>query len=141
MTMATLKRRPFNWACPTGSEVQSIIIKAGAWQCQGRHGSGGAESSTSGSEGQLEKTGFQEARREVSKHDRLPSSNKAIPTPYLLTVPSWAKHIQATTLLLVYNPSTLSQEYYKFETSLRNIVRFVSKINKVQIIALTEFSE
>ena len=141
MTMATLKRRPFNWACPTGSEVQSIIIKAGAWQCQGRHGSGGAESSTSSSEGQLEKTGFQEARREVSKHDRLPSSNKAIPTPYLLTVPSWAKHIQATTLLLVYNPSTLSQEYYKFETSLRNIVRFVSKINKVQIIALTDFSE
>ena len=141
MTKATLIRTTFNWACPTGSEVQSIIIKAGAWQCQGRHGSGGAESSTSSSEGQLEKTGFQEARREVSKHDRLPSSNKARPTPYLLTVPSWAKHIQATTLLLVYNPRTLSQEYCKFETSLRNIMRFVSKINKVQIIALTEFSE
>ena len=110
MTMATLKRRPFNWACPTGSEVQSIIIKEGAWQCQGRHGSGGAESSTSSSEGQLEKTSFQEARREVSKHDRLPSSNKAIPTPYLLTVPSWAKHIQATTLLLVYNPRSQHPE-------------------------------
>ena len=110
MTMATLKRRPFNWACPTGSEVQSIIIKAGSSQCQSRHGSGGAESSRSSSEGQLEKTGFQEARREVSKHDRLPSSNKAIPTPYLLTVPSWAKHIQATTLLLVYNPRSQHPE-------------------------------
>jgi hypothetical protein len=35
----------------TGSEVQSIIIKAGAWQHPGRHGAGGAESSTSSSEG------------------------------------------------------------------------------------------
>jgi hypothetical protein len=30
-----------------GLEVQSILIKAGAWQCQDRHGIGGAESSTS----------------------------------------------------------------------------------------------
>jgi hypothetical protein len=110
MTMATLKRRKFNWLCPTGSEVQSIIIKAGAWQCQGRHGTGGAQSSTSSSEGQLEKTGFQEARRDISKHDRLPSSNKARPTLYLLTVPSWVKHIQATTLLLVCNPSSQHTE-------------------------------
>ena len=35
----------------TGSEVQSIIIKAGTWQYPGRHGAGGAESSTSSSEG------------------------------------------------------------------------------------------
>ena len=50
MTKATLIRTTFNWGCLIGSEVQSIIIKAGAWQCQGRHGSGGAESSTSSSE-------------------------------------------------------------------------------------------
>ena len=110
MTKASLLKTTFQRGWITGPEVQSIIIKAGAWQCQGRHGSGGAESSTSSSEGQLEKTGFQEARREVSKHDRLPSSNKAIPTPYLLTVPSWAKHIQATTLLLVYNPRSQHPE-------------------------------
>ena len=107
---ATLIRTTFNWGWLTGSKVQPIIIKVGAWQCPGRHGTGGAENSTSSSEGQLEKTGFQEARREVSKHDRLPSSNKAIPTPYLLTVPSWAKHIQATTLLLVYNPRSQHPE-------------------------------
>jgi hypothetical protein len=33
----------------TGSEVQYIIIKAGAWQHLGRHGAGGAESSTASS--------------------------------------------------------------------------------------------
>jgi hypothetical protein len=33
------------------SEVQSIIIKAGARQHPSRHGAGGAESSTSSSEG------------------------------------------------------------------------------------------
>jgi hypothetical protein len=31
MTMATLLRTTFNWVWFTGSEVQSIIIKAGAW--------------------------------------------------------------------------------------------------------------
>jgi hypothetical protein len=46
MTRAALVRA-FNWGWLTGSEVQSIIIKAGAWQCLGRHGEGGAESSTS----------------------------------------------------------------------------------------------
>jgi hypothetical protein len=35
----------------TGSEVQSIIIKTEAWQCLGRYDAGGAESSTSSSEG------------------------------------------------------------------------------------------
>lgn len=29
------------------SEVQSIIIQGGAWQCPGRQGAGGAKSSTS----------------------------------------------------------------------------------------------
>jgi hypothetical protein len=38
MTKATLIRTTFNWGWLTGSEVQSIIIKAGAWQHLGRHG-------------------------------------------------------------------------------------------------------
>jgi hypothetical protein len=38
------------WNWPTGSEIQSIIIKAGAWQILGRHGAGRAESSTFSSE-------------------------------------------------------------------------------------------
>jgi hypothetical protein len=51
MTMATLIRTTFNWGWLTGLEVQSIIIKAGAWQHPGRNGAGGAESSPSSSEG------------------------------------------------------------------------------------------
>jgi hypothetical protein len=51
MTKATLIRATFNWGWLTGSEVQFIIIKVGAWQNPGRHGTGGAESSTSSSEG------------------------------------------------------------------------------------------
>jgi hypothetical protein len=48
MTKATpIIRTTFNWDWLTGSEVQSIIIKAGAWQNPGRHGVGTAESSTS----------------------------------------------------------------------------------------------
>ena len=39
------------WGWLTGSEVQSISIKAGTWQRPGRHGAGGAENSTSSSEG------------------------------------------------------------------------------------------
>jgi hypothetical protein len=39
-TKATLIRTTFIWGWLTGSEVQSIIIKAGAWQHPGRHGSG-----------------------------------------------------------------------------------------------------
>jgi hypothetical protein len=35
----------------TGSEVQSIIIKVGAWQYPGRHGAGEAERSMSSSKG------------------------------------------------------------------------------------------
>jgi hypothetical protein len=51
-TKATLIRTTFNWGWLTGSEVQSIIIiKVGAWQHSGRHGIGGAESSTSSSGG------------------------------------------------------------------------------------------
>jgi hypothetical protein len=51
MTKATLIRTTFNWDWLTGSEVQSIIIKAGAWQLPGRYGARGAESSPSSSKG------------------------------------------------------------------------------------------
>jgi hypothetical protein len=47
MSKATLIRTTFNWGLLTGSEVQSIIIKVGAWQHPGSHGAGDAESSTS----------------------------------------------------------------------------------------------
>jgi hypothetical protein len=51
MTKVALKRTTLNRGWLTGSEVQSIIIKVGAGQHPGRHGAGGAESSTSSSEG------------------------------------------------------------------------------------------
>jgi len=51
MTKATPIRTTFNWGWLTGSEVQSTIIKAGTWQHPDRHDAGGAESSTSSSEG------------------------------------------------------------------------------------------
>jgi hypothetical protein len=51
MTKATLIRTTFNGGWLTGSVVQSIIIKVGTtWWHLGRHGAGGAESSTSSSE-------------------------------------------------------------------------------------------
>jgi hypothetical protein len=62
MTKVTLIRTTFNWGWLTGSEVQSIIIKVGTWQQPGRHGSGGAESSTSSSEDCWQNTDFQETR-------------------------------------------------------------------------------
>jgi hypothetical protein len=44
MTKASLiKKTTFNWGWLTGSEVQSIIIKVGAWQYPGRRGTAGAE--------------------------------------------------------------------------------------------------
>jgi hypothetical protein len=52
MTKASLiKKTTFNWGWFTGSEVQSIIIKVGAWQYPGRHDAGGAGSSMSSSKG------------------------------------------------------------------------------------------
>jgi hypothetical protein len=51
MTVATFKRTAFNWGWLTGSQVQSIIIKVGAWQHPGSHSAGGAESATSSSKG------------------------------------------------------------------------------------------
>jgi hypothetical protein len=50
MNKAALIRTTFNWEWLTGSEVQSSIIKAGAWQGPSRHGTGRVESSTSSSE-------------------------------------------------------------------------------------------
>jgi hypothetical protein len=41
MTKAALIRITFSWVWLTGSEVQSIIIKAGEWQHPGSHGTGG----------------------------------------------------------------------------------------------------
>jgi len=68
VTKATLVRTAFNWSWLTGSEFQSsIIIKAEAWRCPGRHGTGGAESSTSCSEVNQEKTVSQAARGRVSQ--------------------------------------------------------------------------
>jgi hypothetical protein len=46
MTKAILIRTTFKCGWLTGSEVQSIVIKAGAWQHPGRHGVGGTENST-----------------------------------------------------------------------------------------------
>ena len=46
----------FNWGWVSGSEVQSIVIKAEAWQHPSRHGAGGAEPSTSLSKGSQEQT-------------------------------------------------------------------------------------
>jgi len=51
MTKASLIRTTFHWGWLTGSEIQSVIFKAGAWQLPGRHGAGRAEGSTSSSEG------------------------------------------------------------------------------------------
>jgi hypothetical protein len=45
------KQKTFNWGWIKGSEVQSIIIKVGAWQYPGMHGTGIAESSTSSFKG------------------------------------------------------------------------------------------
>jgi hypothetical protein len=51
VTKASLIRTTFKWGWLAGSEVQSIIIKAGTWQHPVRHGAGRAEISTSLSEG------------------------------------------------------------------------------------------
>jgi hypothetical protein len=70
--------------------VPFITIKAGAWLTLD---TGGAESSTSCSEGKQEKTGSHVTRRRVLKP--MPTySNKD--TPPNSTIP-WAKHIQITT--------------------------------------------
>jgi len=67
MTKPSLIRKTFNWSWLTGSEVQSIIIMARTWQHSGKHSAGGAESSTSSSEGHSKKTVSHVIRRRVSK--------------------------------------------------------------------------
>jgi hypothetical protein len=62
-----MTKTTFNWGWLIGSEVQSIIVQVGAWQHLGRHGAGGAASSTSRSKGKQEKTGFQAAKMRVLK--------------------------------------------------------------------------
>jgi hypothetical protein len=81
MTKATLIGTTFNWGWLTGSEVQSIVIKVGTWQHPGRHGAGGAESSTSSSKSCYQNTGFQAARMRVLKPQGHTYSNKTTPTP------------------------------------------------------------
>jgi len=46
MTKPTLIGTTFNWGWLIGSEVQSIIITVGTWQCPGRHDARKDESST-----------------------------------------------------------------------------------------------
>jgi hypothetical protein len=65
MAKTALKRTTFSWGWLTGSEVQSIITKAGALQCPGRHGTGRADSSMSSSDVCYQNTGFQAARMRV----------------------------------------------------------------------------
>ena len=68
MTQETLIRIAFNWGWLTGSVVQSIIVKAGAWWCTDMSGAGeGAESSSNFIQRQQKETVSQVARRRVSK--------------------------------------------------------------------------
>ena len=67
MTKATLIRTAFNGSWLTGSKVQPIITKAGAWQHPVGMDVEGAESSTSCSEGKQEKIGFPGTRMRVLK--------------------------------------------------------------------------
>ena len=85
MTKATHKRTTFNWGWLTGSEVHSINIKAGgAWQHPGRHGAGGAGSSTSCFEGKQKKTGFQAARILKGLKAHAHSDTLSLTRPHLL---------------------------------------------------------
>ena len=65
MTKTSLIKTTFSWGWLTGSEVQSIIIKEGAWQRSGKHYAGRVKSSTPYSEDKQKKTGFQAARKKV----------------------------------------------------------------------------
>jgi hypothetical protein len=93
MTKSSLiKKTTFTWGWLTDSEVQSIIIKVGAWQYPGRHDTGRAESSMSLSKGGSCKTDFQATRvRILSPHpQRHTYSNQVTPIqtrPHLQMVP------------------------------------------------------
>jgi hypothetical protein len=102
MTKTTLIREAFNWGWLTGSEVQSIMIKAEAWQCPGRHGGGGDESLKSCSEGKQEKADFRVARMRVLMPT--PTVTHLLQQGYTYvhkvtppnSVTTWVKHIQTT---------------------------------------------
>jgi hypothetical protein len=110
MTKATLIRTTLIWGWFTGSEVQSIIIKVGAWQHPGRHDTGGAESSASSSEGCQQNTGYQAARTRILKAtSTVPCLLQKGPTYSNKTTPSnsatpWAKHIETKTLSIYPMP-------------------------------------
>jgi hypothetical protein len=89
MTKTTLIRIDFHWGWLT--EFQFIIIKVGTWQHPGRHGAGGAESSTSSFEGFQEDTNFQAVRTRVLKP--IYSNQATLPN----SATPWAKSIQTTT--------------------------------------------
>jgi len=118
MTKATLIRTTFNRGWLTGSEVQFIIIKAGARQHPGRHGAGGAESSTSCSKGKQEKTGSHVVRRRTSKptptvtHFLQQSQTPNSATP-------WARHIQSTTM----TKSCLERKGFALSDSLQDVMK------------------
>jgi hypothetical protein len=98
MTKASLLRTTFSWGWLTGSEVQSIIIKAGTGQHPGKHGAGGAESSASSYEVFEQNTCFQAARMRVLKPTPTVTHllRKAIlPNSAIL----WPMHIQTITVM------------------------------------------
>ena len=140
-----------------------LITKVEGWQYPGRHGTGGAESSKSSSEGHQEKTGSHMVRRRVS----LPTptvthflnqghtySNKATPSN---STTSWAKHIQTTTMGIwgPFNIQTIatSNSYSSYTTPAKTVYRLninnttetsISKLNTrirtVYICRQLEFS-
>ena len=57
MTTATLKKT-FHWGWLTVQRFSPLSSWQETWQCAGRHGAGGAESSMSRSEGSQERTIF-----------------------------------------------------------------------------------
>jgi hypothetical protein len=65
--MATLIGQHLSGASLQVQRFNPLSLGRQAWQCPGRLGSGGAESSTSCSVGRSENTGFQAARRRVLK--------------------------------------------------------------------------
>jgi hypothetical protein len=109
MTKVTLIRTTFNWDWLTGSEIQSTVIKIGAWQHPGRHGAGGVETSTSCPKGK-QKTGSQGVRRRVLK--LMPTMTDFLPRGHTYfhkdTPPNsatfWVKHIQTTTVPQTKHP-------------------------------------
>ena len=85
----------------------------GAWQHLGKHGAGGAESSTSCSKSKQEKTDFQAAKMRFLK----PTLTETLPPirPHLLIVTLLGLNIQTTTSLirssLIPIPYSLQKDY------------------------------